>query len=92
VVPAGFLSVTDCSASSPQFLGRAVEGFSRADEARFGEGAGPGLAIVEVIAGRHGGSAHATNRGGGRADVWLSLPKASGRPRSSSFHNRLLFS
>ncbi len=37
-------------------------------------GAGLGLSIVEVIARAHGGSAHAINRPGGGADVWLSLP------------------
>lgn len=60
----------------PEFLPRAFERFSRADEARSGERAGLGLAIVEVIARAHGGSAGAANRGGGGADVWLSIPKA----------------
>ena len=58
----------------PPFLARAFERFSRADEARSGGGAGLGLAIAEVIAAAHGGSARAANPGGG-ADVWLSIPK-----------------
>jgi signal transduction histidine kinase len=56
------------------FLGRAFERFSRADEARAGGGSGLGLAIVATVARAHGGSAHATNRAGGGADVWLALP------------------
>jgi len=58
----------------PDFLPRAFERFSRADPARSGTGAGLGLAIVQVIAEAHGGRAHAANREGGGADVWLSLP------------------
>jgi heavy metal sensor kinase len=60
----------------PEFLPRAFERFSRADEARSGERAGLGLAIVELIAQAHGGWAGAANREGGGADVWLSIPKA----------------
>jgi heavy metal sensor kinase len=58
----------------PQFLPRAFERFSRADEARTGGGAGLGLAIVSVIAKAHGGTAHAVNRDGTGTDVWISLP------------------
>jgi heavy metal sensor kinase len=58
----------------PDFLSRAFERFSRADEARSRGGAGLGLAIVDVIARAHGGSAHAENRAEGGADMWLSLP------------------
>lgn len=56
------------------FLPRAFERFSRADESRSSEGAGLGLAIVEIIATAHGGNAQATNREGGGADVWLAIP------------------
>lgn len=59
----------------PGFLPRAFERFSRADEARTSGGAGLGLAIAEAIARAHGGSAHAANRPGGGADVWLSIPQ-----------------
>ena len=58
-----------------EFLPHAFERFSRHDEARGRGGTGLGLAIVDAIARGHGGSAHAANRGGGGADVWLSLPK-----------------
>lgn len=56
-----------------RFLGHAFERFSRADPAR-PDGSGLGLAIVETIARAHGGEAHAQNRPGGGADVWLALP------------------
>lgn len=58
----------------PEFLPRAFERFSRADEARGRGGTGLGLAIVDVIARAHGGSAQAANRPEGGADVWLALP------------------
>jgi heavy metal sensor kinase len=60
----------------PEFLPHAFERFSRADPARSGGGAGLGLAIAEVVARAHGGTAHAENRENGGADVWLSLPAA----------------
>ncbi|MBA3787512.1 MAG: HAMP domain-containing protein [Actinobacteria bacterium] len=57
-----------------EFLPRAFERFGRADDARPAAGAGLGLAIVEVIAAAHGGSAHAANRDGGGADVAIVIP------------------
>ena len=70
------LHVTDEGAGfDAEFLPHAFERFSRHDEARGRGGTGLGLAIVDAIARGHGGSAHAANRGGGGADVWLSLPK-----------------
>jgi len=57
----------------PAFLERAFERFSRAPGVRDG-GAGLGLAIVATVAEAHGGSAHAVNRPGGGADVWLVIP------------------
>jgi heavy metal sensor kinase len=57
----------------PEFLPRAFERFSRADEARSGDGAGLGLTIAAAIAAAHGGSIHAANAEHGGADVWLSL-------------------
>jgi two-component system, OmpR family, sensor kinase len=59
----------------PEFLPRAFERFGRADEARTSGGAGLGLALAAAIAEAHRGSAHAANREGGGADVWLSIPK-----------------
>jgi heavy metal sensor kinase len=59
----------------PDFIGHAFERFSRADAARGGDGTGLGLAIVEAIARAHRGSAHAANREGAGADVWIVLPR-----------------
>ncbi len=59
---------------APEFVARAFERFSRADEGRAGPGTGLGLAVVEGIAIAHGGSARAANRASGGADVWLCLP------------------
>jgi two-component system, OmpR family, sensor kinase len=58
----------------PEFLPRAFERLSRADEARRGDGAGLGLAIVAAIARAHRGAAGAANAPGGGADVWIELP------------------
>jgi heavy metal sensor kinase len=58
----------------PDFLPHAFERFSRLDEARSRSGTGLGLAIVEATARAHGGSAHADNRPGGGADVWMAIP------------------
>jgi heavy metal sensor kinase len=64
---------------SPEFLPRAFDRFTRADEARARGGTGLGLAIARVIATAHGGSAHVANRDGGGADVWITIPKAPTR-------------
>lgn len=56
------------------FLGRAFERFSRASSSARDGGSGLGLAIVQTVARAHGGEAHAGNRQGGGADVWLTLP------------------
>jgi heavy metal sensor kinase len=69
------LHVVDGGGGFPEdFLPHAFERFSRADEARSGEGTGLGLTIAAAIAAAHGGSIHATNRAGGGADVWVSIP------------------
>ena len=60
---------------APEFIGRAFERFSRGDTSRGGDGTGLGLAIVEAIARAHRGSAHAINREGAGADVWIELPR-----------------
>lgn len=57
----------------PEFVSRAFERFARADSAE-SPGSGLGLAVVEAIAHAHGGEAHASNRPGGGADVWVALP------------------
>jgi len=56
------------------FLPRAFERFSRADESRSTGGTGLGLPIVHIIATAHAGAAHAANRQDGGADVWVELP------------------
>jgi signal transduction histidine kinase len=73
------LHVVDRGAGfSQELLARAFDRFARADHPEARGGAGLGLAIVEAIAHAHGGSAHAANRQGGGADVWISLPAAAG--------------
>jgi signal transduction histidine kinase len=61
----------------PAFLPHAFERFSRAEVSRAGSGAGLGLAIVDAIARAHGGSAIATNRADGGAQVTLEIPAPS---------------
>jgi signal transduction histidine kinase len=69
------LHVSDTGAGFPApFLPAAFERFTRGDPGRTENGTGLGLAIVAAIAEAHGGAAHAANRPGGGADVWLDLP------------------
>jgi len=71
------LHVADAGSGFPKdFLARAFDRFSRADEARTTGGSGLGLSIVALIAQAHGGSVGAANRPDGGADVWLALPRA----------------
>jgi two-component system, OmpR family, sensor kinase len=72
------LHVTDRGPGFPEdFLSRAFDRFSRADGAHAHDGSGLGLSIVALVASAHGGAAAATNRVGGGADVWLTLPRHS---------------
>jgi signal transduction histidine kinase len=69
------IHVRDSGGGFPEdFLGRAFERFSRASSSDRDGGSGLGLAIVQTVARAHGGEAHACNRDGGGADVWLTLP------------------
>jgi heavy metal sensor kinase len=71
------LHVTDeGSGFDPDFVQRAFDRFSRADDARSPGGTGLGLAIVQLIASAHGGGAGAANRPGGGADLWITLTAA----------------
>jgi two-component system, OmpR family, sensor kinase len=68
------LLVSDDGGGFPaEFLPRAFERFSRADESRARGAAGLGLALVEAIVRAHGGTAWAANRPGGGAAITLSL-------------------
>jgi two-component system OmpR family sensor kinase len=66
------------------FLPRAFERFSRADEARSGGAAGLGLTIVETVAGSHGGRVAAANRPGGGAEVTISIPEPARAPHPAA--------
>jgi heavy metal sensor kinase len=71
------LHVIDEGAGFPsEFLPRAFDRFARADEARGSGAAGLGLAIVDVIARAHGGSATVANGSARGAVVILTLPAA----------------
>jgi signal transduction histidine kinase len=71
------LHVSDDGAGfPPEFVARAFDRFSRADESRGRSGTGLGLAIVDLIARAHGGSAGAAARPEGGADVWIAVPRA----------------
>jgi two-component system, OmpR family, sensor kinase len=59
---------------------RAFDRFVGADTGPGRGGAGLGLSIVAAIAAAHGGSAHAENRAGGGADVWIALPAPTNQP------------
>jgi signal transduction histidine kinase len=74
------LRVADGGPGFPEdFLGSAFERFSRPEEGRTVEGTGLGLSIVWSIARAHGGEAYVTNRVGGGADAWITLPETTGR-------------
>ncbi|HEX6763393.1 MAG TPA: ATP-binding protein [Gaiellaceae bacterium] len=69
------LHVTDHGPGLPDgFAERAFDRFSRHDDAREGGGVGLGLAIVDLIARAHGGTARVAPAPGGGADVCISIP------------------
>ncbi len=71
------LHVTDDGPGFPEdFVERAFDRFSRADDARSRGGTGLGLSIVALIARAHGCGAGASNRPTGGADVWFAVPAA----------------
>jgi signal transduction histidine kinase len=75
------LHVTDEGAGVPaDFLPRAFDRFSRANEGRAGAGTGLGLAIVDLVARVHGGEARLANRPGGGTDAWISIGAAHRKP------------
>jgi heavy metal sensor kinase len=71
------LQVSDEGAGFPaDFLPRAFERFSRAEQHRGSGGTGLGLAIVSAVAQAHGGSATATNASNGGGRVSIRIPNA----------------
>jgi signal transduction histidine kinase len=69
------LHVTDEGQGVPSdFLPRAFDRFSRADDARGRGGTGLGLAIVDLIARAHDGNAGLSGRATGGTDAWISIP------------------
>ena len=62
----------------PDFVARAFDRFSRADQARQRGGTGLGLYVDMIAKGTV--QAGAANRPGGGADVWLAVPRATRRP------------
>jgi signal transduction histidine kinase len=70
-------ALDDGAGFPPEFLPHAWERFSRPDAARTDDGAGLGLSIIRTIAELQGGTATATNRPTGGADVWITLPIAA---------------
>lgn len=60
----------------PEFLPHAFERFRQGKTSRSARGAGLGLAIAQVVASAHGGTARAENRQGRGAIVTLRLPAA----------------
>jgi signal transduction histidine kinase len=71
------LHVVDSGPGLPEhFSPRALDRFSRADDARSAGGAGLGLAIVDLIARGHGGRVELRNREEGGSDVAIVLPRS----------------
>ena len=62
---------------NPDDLQRIFNPFFRGDQARGGQGAGLGLAIVQRIAAQHGGNVELHNRAGGGLEASVRLPFTS---------------
>jgi signal transduction histidine kinase len=78
------LHVTDRGTGfGEEFVVRAFDRFTRADEGRSGGGAGLGLAIVDAIARAHEGASGARSEGG-LTDVWVALPQSAAPSTSRS--------
>jgi heavy metal sensor kinase len=73
-----------------EFLPRAFERFSQADQARTGSGAGLGLAIVDAIVAAHGGTVTATNRSPHGGSVQITIPADSIPTSAASRPGRLV--
>jgi signal transduction histidine kinase len=72
------LHVADAGPGLPkEFATRALDRFSRSDEARSAGGAGLGLAIVDLIARGHGGRVELGKRDGRGLDVAIVLPRST---------------
>ena len=74
-VPYVAISVLDRGEGvNPEDLQRMFNPFIRGDQARGGQGAGLGLAIVQRIAAQHGGNVELHNRAGGGLEAMVCLP------------------
>jgi two-component system OmpR family sensor kinase len=79
------LRISDEGAGFPdEFRERAFERFATATTSRTGTATGLGLAIVAAIAEAHGGSASASNRPGGGAEVCVELPASLDRASAAA--------
>ena len=65
---------------NPEDLQRIFNPFYRGDQARGGQGAGLGLAIVQRIAAQHGGNVELHNRAGGGLEATVCLPITADEP------------
>ena len=71
----------------PKDLERIFNPFIRGDQARGGQGAGLGLAIVQRIAAQHGGRVELHNRAGGGLEATVCLPITSASEELAAQHS-----